>query len=724
MIPAPDNSYDSLLNKLREIYESQKETSDIVADKTNDVTPPTLEPHTFKSSNQIDDTGNIAIKPQINQTITCATIGELMPTIVNYTYTHTFKLPAQYLGFLGFENSWNVVAPSELSSNYVYKADVWTPPVYQIIGDGQTLWLGAHPPKHYLSKLTHKQAQQALYYNPSWTFTIPTNVGGAPAKGTYDATGFIAVTNMRQLHPNTTGSYFAYDRFIAMNVTNISGGNWTGVGMLCSLNGQTSLQGLQNQISGGGGPAAFQTLGIWPRDWIDPNDLSTTHHGITPAPGQYVEYGGGAFDGRAIYQAGLGQPQFITPGTLFLGITFEARFPRAADFVAAGCDPTDAAVADAQLFEGTWWNDLGGGTITNTFNNPGSPFENVRVPGDLGLFAISAASQIIIFNVMWQHYKAGTNASWLFVGFASGFSPNVFPAATITYNVTQTHPLSEIVAIFYASGQPGTEVMYPATDPNANGLVSPFLSTLCPSSSNWTYAAYGFRAFYDPGFSTPLFILGTDTNPNLGRPDQHQSLDPLFRLAGGIGDIFHQPYNAVAWYYFPYINVQLIVNPDPYPKNIPVYTAGLTNTYDPFFIKQSKSTSKEELWQCQFPYSAVLLSPAVLKDQPAYLKWSDTTIFGAVSRSDGYIVNASEGLGPFDVGGPVHDFTYNDGNPNVTVTSGPPLYGTSTPNTTVHNTTSVKRYQPAPDDIQTRVKVQLRPPLDWHKINKWNVEER
>jgi hypothetical protein len=486
--------------------------------------------------------------------------------------------------------------------------------------------------------------------------------------------------------------------------------------MLITLTPQTILQSLES-LTSVGNVASYSSVGIWPQPWIDPNDLAASHPGISPVPGSYVVYNGPS--GQALYQNPIGHMQ---AGDMFLGQTFEAQFPTVAQFIAAGLTSEDANTAYDQLYEGNFWNDMGGGTIW------GASFNGVLAPGDLGLYGLSSAAQLIVYNVMWAAYKAGGVPSWSFIGNIVDYrGPSVYPAMKVTYGVTQTHPLSEIYTVFLNSTEvPGNEAMYPFNG-GVQTSVAPgnSISDLFPSSSLWTYQQIGYRAFYDSALTCPLYIQGiseSPSNPNIGRPDQHQCLNPLFSLLSNFTDCQYGnlpygenygPFTAVAWYWFPYTTVQFIIGSIPSFLENNVNVACLDNTYDPMFIKQSKSTDAEEQWMVHYYYSAILLAPSIYKASITFLEIDDTTVFQQTISGSGYVVNAQEGLAPYDIGG---------GNP-TSLSSGPALYSDSVPNIVSHNTVTSPGFGPDPSDCITRVKVSISSPLNWHKINKYDTQE-
>jgi hypothetical protein len=178
---------------------------------------------------------------------------------------------------------------------------------------------------------------------------------------------------------------------------------------------------------------------------------------------------------------------------------------------------------------------------------------------------------------------------------------------------------------------------------------------------------------------------------------------------------------ACANYYFPYTNVELQVNPDPYPETNPVNTAVLDNVYDPCFVKLSKSTDKKEKWGVLYYYSAILMSPSVYQNDRVYLKWDDTTSFQFVKNTPGYITCGQEGQPPYDIGQIEFDPTYQDRSGQCQVISGPQLYSDSVPDVaTTHNSKTVSIYYPNANKVTNRVKVALQTPNNWHQVQKFD----
>ena len=720
----PRNSYEALLQKLQEIYQQQTENKNVNQRQSNNLDVPPLEFNNNNGQVLMCDSGNINVKPVQNNPYSATGPGVMMPTDLNFTYTQVFKIPQQYLGYLGFENYWTVTSPNVLSAGFIYQVESWSLPVYEIIGDGTTVWLGQQPPTNYMSRLTFAQAKQGLYYAPRWKVKIPAQLNRyAPPAGTYDVIGFVGVNNIVPLN-NPTGSFHGCTKFYAGTVTNISpdGQTWTGGGFLDNCPGMTTVAYLMS-LPPLLGVASFTTSGQWPQPWQDPNHLGPGGGGpgIPAIPGQVVEYTGPS--GQAIYQP-ASDLEFITYGTLFQGVTYEARFPRTADFTNAGVTLAGAITAFNQLQDGQFWNDLGGGTFTNNFGS-------TRAPGDLMIYGVSPADLNLIFQTMWTAYRAGGSPSWAHIGSAtSGGSPIQSPICTITYGVSQTWPQNEMRAIILNStGAPGGEHIYMTGDyrsinwgdwsptPTAANYVDQMFQT-----SGWTFYQDGYQVFYDEGGSTPLFIQNA-SSPNIGRPDQHQAFNDYLLKGSSLYD--NPSVNiACAFYWFNFTNVTLIVNPDPYPKAVTANTCSLDNTFDPVFIKQSKSTDDEERWGVIFYYSAIVCSPSVKKNDLTFPKWTDTTTFAFATLSNGYNFIGQEGNAGtnLDIGVAQKDFSYPDRTGPIKLVSGPALYSDSIPNSSLHNTQTKPNYGPQLNDVQTRVKAYLRVPLNWHKVNKYDTQ--
>ena len=244
-----------------------------------------------------------------------------------------------------------------------------------------------------------------------------------------------------------------------------------------------------------------------------------------------------------------------------------------------------------------------------------------------------------------------------------------------------------------------------------------FLSQIYPSSSTWTYAIAGYRAYYDSAFTTPFFIQGITehpSNPNLGRPDQHQALDPMLSPAPTI--YADNSFFACANYWFPYTTVQLQIGYMPTTEGEDTNIPFLDNTFDPFFIKQSKSTDSTEIWQVQYYYSAIVLAPSVFKNNLIFPAWNDIYYFYNTMNNYGYIVNAMEGNDAV-----LNISEIDDG--DIVIIAGPLLYSDSIPNSISHGTTTASGYGADPSEVNTRVKVVLKSPVNWHKINKYDSQE-
>lgn len=732
----PDNrSYEAVVKKLQKIYQQRDQNEITINLNTDDLIQLAQEPNVQSGAIQIVDSGNFGIKPIASTTMTATDDTQVLPIDVNYTWSYNFNIKEQYLAFLGFEYYFVAQAPNQLVPGWVGQVEQWTPNIYKVIADGTTVWEGPNPPATYCSRLTLGQCQDnAVYYAPAWTITLP--IGSNPynnaVKQTYNFLGYFIQTPYTILHPNTEGTYYVYDMFFGFNVINCDGsGNITGTGALCHGVGQTVLQQLEGQLYGVTAPAPpaqtisspslpqFTQGGTWPQPWINPNNLDFTFPGIPAIPGEVYQYTSGRYDGDAIYQP-ASDLEFITPGSLFVGVTFEASFPTIAQFVAAGMSEAEATTAYSVIYD-SWGNDLGGGTITNAFN--GADWGAVRTPGDMAITGISSDGQKIAFNLMWQHYLAGGSPSWLYIGNVNNYTggSNVFPTFTWTYGVTATYNIKDISAIFTApvTNGAGSEGVL-GTISDFSGLYASF-STTYPNYANWTFAQNGYIAYYDSTLTCPFFILNPSSNPNIGRPDQHESLNPTYvQPQANLGILSPM---AVAWYYFPYRNVELLVNPPGYPKSQTVNTAMLDNTYDPFFIRTSKSTDDNESWQVMFYYSAIMLAPATFQKNLTYNIWDDTTAFQYTQNSAGYIINAQEGLAPWTIEDEYHNPSFEDGAPvPFPDPEGTQLYVASTPDTTNHSTTQVKQYGPDTSDITSRVKVSLRSPVNWDKINKYDVQ--
>lgn len=731
----PDNnSYDSMLKKLQKIYQQQSENTDNIKDRTNDIVMPEQEQNNMVGSLQLFDSGDVSIKPTTSDTMIATEAGIFLPTDVNYTFTHNFTFPEKFLSFLGFENYFKVQSPSKLVSGFIGQASAFNSAGYKIVADGTTVWDGLTPPKNYLDTLTLTDCQaNAKYFAPAWQVTMPAPNSGGPVFGTYDFVGFMIKYDVVQLTPNTTGQFFGYKQFWAYNVIGISGTDITGTGLFVEVDGFTNIENLRNMKSGvvpvppeatiaAADVPSYMDTGIWPQTWQNPNDLSHVIPGLSPIiPGQYVQFTGNSHNGEAIYQPPPSL-QFITPGSIFVGVTFEAHFPTIPEFIAAGIDPSEATSIYSQIFD-QWGNNLGGGTIVNAANQLGNGWDTVRVPGDMNLSGVSSDAQIIAFNLMWTNFLAGGNPSWFYLANANNFTggSNVFPVPTFTYGVTMTFNLANINAIFLspAGTSPGNEVMFPAFDPNAGDY--PTMSSHFPAFTNWTFQQNKYRVFYDSTFTCPLFLLNYPTNPNIGRPDQHESMNPIYNLAGGfnIAATFINS-DAGCSYFFPFRTIELSSNP---VASAPLNTAVLDNTFDPFFIRKSKTTDNDEIWTVSYYYSAIVLAPTVFKEETTTLQLDDSTIFQFTVNHNGYVVNFQEGVAPWTTFFYAQDNTFPNGHGTPTVLSGPSRYSVSTPNTVNHNEQTVKVFAPDPSDLITRVKVALKSPLNWLKLNKYDAQE-
>lgn len=749
---SPNISYETALKILQKVYEQQKENKNLTDKELNDCVLPILESNKFKGTIPIKDSGNITINPTVNTQMTTKKAGTIVPIDVHYTYKDTFTVPKQYLGFLGFESYFQTSGTDTLSAGAVFQGDVWQPDIYEIIADGTTVWKGPFPPSDYMGLLDYKTAQQALYNAPAWNVTVPTGssqgTAGSPSPGKYRVLGFLAFDNISHITPNNSGSYWAGSMFLATSVTNISGGNFTGHGILLTNTAKSQWQEILDLPQGGPYVPQSITTGTWPQAWINPNDLFHPNPALTPIiPGQYVLYTGGKWDGTAIYQSY--SPQFITPNSLFVGCSNIAPFPTIVQFTTAleglGESPSTAA---SQAYK-AWWqlyakfgNDLGApnnANITNAYN-AGSGWEAIRSPGDMGLTGFNAQEQQLIFNMMWQNYVNGGQPFWLYCGnVGSGANLQMWPEARITYGVTKTYSLANMRLLFLnTTGAAGGERSFPngdqtiwplTSDANAQNIrpspfgTSPYLSGLWPWSSNWTYSIAGWQAFYDSNYCVHLFVQNQSSNPNIGRPDQNQSLAGYLALGESLYD---QPglNHACANYYFPYTSVEMKLNdPTYYPTTVQETAAVLDNTFDPVFIRLSKSTDKQEKWGCFYYYSAILLSPSVKQNSRTYKQWDDVVNFYFTYTSTGYIINGMEGLGPYDAGSASLDPLYLDRSGPFQITSGPALYTDVTPNTTSHNSTSVDINYPNANPVITRVKVNLKTPNNWHQIPKFVTQK-
>jgi hypothetical protein len=240
-----------------------------------------------------------------------------------------------------------------------------------------------------------------------------------------------------------------------------------------------------------------------------------------------------------------------------------------------------------------------------------------------------------------------------------------------------------------------------------------------PQTIKLQYLKVGYQAFYDAAHTTQLYVQNQASNPNVGRPDQHQQLAAYLAMGQSLYD---QPgFNtACANYYFPYTTVELFVNPSPYPEYVPLNTAVLSNTFDPVFIKLSKSTDPQEKWGVNFSYSGILMSPSIFQNTKNYKQWDDVTKFYFLAGTNGYISMGQEGLPPYDIGAPTFDPTYQNRSGPVEITSGPALYSDVTPNTTSHDATALDVYYPQANPVTTRVKVSLKSPNNWSQKQKFD----
>jgi hypothetical protein len=102
-----------------------------------------------------------------------------------------------------------------------------------------------------------------------------------------------------------------------------------------------------------------------------------------------------------------------------------------------------------------------------------------------------------------------------------------------------------------------------------------------------------------------------------------------------------------------------------------------SNNPDPVYIRQSKSTDTKDSWKVMYSLSCVVSSPGVFKENDTRVKWSDTYTWNGVS-----FVNTAS----------------------------------------THITIDQPIYEPVPADMTVQIKIALRPPLNWHKIDKFQKQ--
>ena len=99
---------------------------------------------------------------------------------------------------------------------------------------------------------------------------------------------------------------------------------------------------------------------------------------------------------------------------------------------------------------------------------------------------------------------------------------------------------------------------------------------------------------------------------------------------------------------------------------------------DPFYIRQSKSTDKKESWQANANFGAIV---------------------------------TSQGIQTIGIDLPQYNDIYTGSTPPAGLTTWTPMYN--------HTTVQGDQYYPITNDMTTRVVVAMRPPINWHKIDKF-----
>lgn len=100
--PTPDNSFETLIKILREIYQQQNDNVDTISNKQNDLTLPVSDLSVFSSLILMDDTGDIPITPTIQDEVYLTSPGNMV-SLATLIYNKSFTIPQLFLPFLEFE---------------------------------------------------------------------------------------------------------------------------------------------------------------------------------------------------------------------------------------------------------------------------------------------------------------------------------------------------------------------------------------------------------------------------------------------------------------------------------------------------------------------------------------------------------------------------------------------------------------------------------------------
>lgn len=241
---------------------------------------------------------------------------------------------------------------------------------------------------------------------------------------------------------------------------------------------------------------------------------------------------------------------------------------------------------------------------------------------------------------------------------------------TVTEGVSKTFDISELDSLTIWGARQRWNGTRWVNDPSS-GITQYFvLVTAASTISSFTATKSNFYLFYDTTLRFLFYIFHNSTpGPHFGEP-------VLGNLPTGLGT------NPM-----PFTDIEWKVNPNPYPTILSARTGNMiqswdaNNSEDPIFFRMSKSTDKQAKWKVDYFYTGHVLAPGVKTSTLTYRQWDDHYGVTGSGVSATYVLGASS-----------------------------------------HGTVDRPLYQPPTDDCTARVRVAVRPPLNWKKTDKYDQE--
>lgn len=189
MIENSNPSYESMIKKLREIYQQTSDNKEDLNDKSVDVSSSkkNLDSNWISGISILDDTGEVPITPS-SYGAEDGIAGTLIPTLASYTYQKTFNITKNLLPFLEYQNTFNVSGDTKLSGGFLFNQNGYSISNILVTVNGNAIWNGPWQ-NGYLSPnvFTAEQiaAGNALYTSPAWSVVLGTTNNSDIEPGSY-----------------------------------------------------------------------------------------------------------------------------------------------------------------------------------------------------------------------------------------------------------------------------------------------------------------------------------------------------------------------------------------------------------------------------------------------------------------------------------------------------------------------------------------------------------